>query len=94
MKEWVRRVKEGWHGIEDQLRAGRLISSSNSEIINQVQKLVGIDPHITIEEIGIILEIASGSVHTILHNTLDYRKISARWIPKLLTKEQRKEGLT
>ena len=89
--KWARRVKEGRHGIEDQPRAGRPISSSTPEIITQIQELVGIESHLTIEEIGIILDISSGSVYSILHDTLDYKKISASWIPKLLTKEQKEK---
>ena len=92
VNEWGRRVKEGRHGIEDQPRAGRPISSSTPEIITQVQELVGIDLHLTIEEIGIILDNSSGGVHPILDDILDYRKISARWIQKYSQKNKR-EGL-
>ena len=94
VKEWARRVKEGRHDIEDQPRAGRPISSSTSEIITQVHELVCNDPHLTIGEIGIILDISSGSVHSILHDTLDYRKRSARWIQKLFTKEQKEKKVS
>ena len=61
VKEWADRVKECRHGIEDQPRSGRLISSCTPEIITQVQALIGIDPHLTVEEIGIILDISSGA---------------------------------
>ena len=91
VKEWARRVKEGRCEIEDRPRTGRPISSSAPEIITQVQELVGMDPHLTIEEIGMILDISSGAVHSILHDTLDYRKMSARWVPKVLTKEQKEK---
>ena len=82
-------MKDGRHDIEDQPRAGRPSSSSTPEMIAQVRELVDIDPHLTIEEIALILDISTGSVHAILHDSLEFNKISARWIPKLLSKEQK-----
>ena len=71
-------LKEGRHGIEAQPRAGRHISSSTPEFITQVQELVGIEPHLNIKEIGIILDISSRSIHSILQDNFDYRKNLAR----------------
>ena len=71
-------VKEGRHDIEDQPRSGRPISSSTPEITAQIQELVDIVPNLTIEEIAIIFDISTGSVNSILHDTLDFRNISSR----------------
>ena len=37
------------------------------------------------EEVGI----SSGSVSNILHNSIGLSKVSARWVPHMLTKEQK-----
>ncbi len=34
------------------------------------------------------INISYGSAHNIVHDTLNFRKVSARWVPKNLTEEQ------
>ncbi|GFR72624.1 histone-lysine N-methyltransferase SETMAR [Elysia marginata] len=40
-----------------------------------------------ISEIALKLEIPKSMVHEIVHDTLGYRRVSARWIPKMLTED-------
>ncbi|GFN80755.1 transposase [Plakobranchus ocellatus] len=42
-----------------------------------------------IREIALKLEISKSTVHEIVHGTLGYRKVSARWVPKMLTEDHR-----
>ncbi|GFO31745.1 histone-lysine N-methyltransferase SETMAR [Plakobranchus ocellatus] len=42
-----------------------------------------------IREIALKLEILKSSVHEIVHDTLEYRKVSARWVPKMLTEDHK-----
>ncbi|GFN76213.1 histone-lysine N-methyltransferase SETMAR [Plakobranchus ocellatus] len=42
-----------------------------------------------IREIALKLEIPKSSVHEIVHDTLGYRKVSARWVPKMLTEDHK-----
>ena len=46
------------------------------------------DRRIQVEEIAQALGISHGSVSTILHDRLDMRKLTARWVPKSLSDEQ------
>ena len=78
VKEWARRVKVTRCRIEDEPRTGIPISSTTPDVIAEIQKLVSIDLHLSIEDIPLTPEISSASVHTILHEVLEYRKISAR----------------
>ena len=55
---------------------------------NSVWDLVYSDRRIQEEEIAQALGISHGSVSTILHDRLDMRKLTARWIPKSLRDEQ------
>ena len=52
------------------------------------------DPHLTIEHIGIIIDTLFGTVHSIQHDTLDYGNNSTRSIPKLLTKELKEKRIS
>ena len=58
-------IKVGRCSIEDEPQTGRPHSSTTLDIIAEVQELVSIDPHLSIEEIALTLDISSGSVHTI-----------------------------
>ncbi|GFO03185.1 PiggyBac transposable element-derived protein 4 [Plakobranchus ocellatus] len=42
-----------------------------------------------IREIALKLEILKRTVHEIIHDTLGYRKVSARWDPKMLTEDHK-----
>ena len=94
MKEWTCRVKVGRCSIEDKPRTERPISSTTPDVIAEVQEFVSIGPYLSIEEIALTLDISSGSVYTILHDLLEYRKISARWIPQILTKRKKEKKVS
>ena len=88
VRQWVRQVKEGREDIEDEARSGRPKSASTSGIIAIVEELINDDPHLSVIEIAETVDISTGAVHHILHDVLNLRKVSARWIPKLLTKDK------
>ena len=89
VRQWVRQVKEGREDIEDEARSGRPKSASTSGTIAIVEELINDDPHLSVIEIAETVDISTGAVHHILHDVLNLRKVSARWIPKLLTKDQK-----
>ncbi|KAI6648784.1 hypothetical protein LOD99_7047 [Oopsacas minuta] len=47
------------------------------------------DPNVTYERIQHEIGISSGAVHTVLHQSLQLRKLCARWIPHQLHPEQK-----
>lgn len=49
------------------------------------------DRRITIRQIAHEVKISTGSVETIIHDHLHMQKVSARWIPRLLTPFQKQE---
>ena len=55
----------------------------------KVRDLVYSDRRIQVEEIAQALGISHGSVSTILHDRLGMRKLTARWVPKSLSDEQK-----
>ncbi len=63
------------------------------DAINMVQALIDGDRWITVAEIeryfnDVVCDpISHGTFVEIIRNRLDYRKICARWVPKLLTEE-------
>lgn len=61
------------------------------ENINKVLKLVRSDRKLKLDEMANILKISHGSVQTILHDHLGMRKLCARWVPRLLTPDQKQQ---
>ena len=57
--------------------------------IEVVKTAIGEDARYTVEEIGDLYGINSSAVFYILKEVLKLRKVCARWIPHLLTSEQK-----
>jgi histone-lysine N-methyltransferase SETMAR len=79
-----------WAGsLEDEVRSGRPISATAEENVDAVKAMVEEDARVTVSQIEQELGISSGSVRMIMHEKLHLSKISARWVPHMLTQEQK-----
>ena len=54
-----------------------------------VKIVVGQDARLSVKDIASCTGMSEGSVQTILKKRLDLRKVCARWVPHLLTEEQK-----
>ena len=75
--------------MESDARSGRPSTSRNDELIVQVRTLVMQDHRVTVRELVEEVGISTGSVHSILTDDLAMRKVSAKFVPKLLTMEEK-----
>jgi histone-lysine N-methyltransferase SETMAR len=91
VERWVKWFREGREEVEDKARPGRPVTGTTSENIEQVRLLVDDDPYITIEEIQDQIGLSHGTIHRIITDHLNLKKITARYIPKNLTDFQRAE---
>jgi len=89
IKEWYNRFKDGRMSVESDTRSGRPSTSRNDELIDQVRTLVVQDHRVTVRELVEEVGISTGSVHSILTGDLAMRRVSAKFVPKLLTMEQK-----
>ena len=64
-------------------------TSRNDELIDQVRTLVRQDRRVTVRELAEEVGISIGPVHSILTDDLATRRVSAKFVPKLLTMEQK-----
>ena len=78
--------------LEDEARSGRPLDATDEEMCKKVRDLVYSDRRIQVKERAQALGISHGSVSTILHDCLGMRKLTARWVPKSLSDEQRTPG--
>ena len=84
IKFWVGEFKRGRTSLEDEARSGRPLNATGKETCKKYRDLVYSDRRIKVEEIAQALGISHGSVSTILHDRLGMRKLTARWVPKLI----------
>lgn len=86
--KWARQFKGGREATEDQPRSGRPKSATGSETLRKLQEMLDNDRRQTCRGLATSLGISPESVRTMLEGDLSMRKISAKWIPKELSKEQ------
>ena len=81
----VKAFKAGKFSVEDDTRPGRPTKANIAAIKIVVEK----DARFPIKDIASCIGISEGSVQIILKKRLDLRKVCARWVPHLLTEEQK-----
>ena len=89
IKEWFNRFKNGRTSVESDQRSGRPSTSRNPHVIEKVSNLIMSDRRLTIREIEEEVGISYGSVQAILTEDLGMRRVAAKFVPKLLSPDQR-----
>ena len=88
---WIRSFASGSTTLQDAPRSGRPRSSVTAQLAQRASAIIAEDPTITLRFLSLELEVSYGSACSIVHQELGLSKICARWIPHLLTEEQKKE---
>ena len=86
---WCKKFKSGVDSVEDVPNARRPKTATSQKIVEKVTNLVATDARFTTRHIAKFVGISEGAAHTILRRDLKVKRISARWIPHLLKKEQK-----
>ena len=79
--------------MENELHGRWPRTSITGENSDRVDALIRENRRITVSELSGILNISDGSVKTIIKQHLQYSKVCARWIPRLLTNEHKSTRL-
>ena len=88
-KNWVTQFKRGDFSTCDAPRPGRPKRVTTPEIIDQILQLILEDRRISAKSIAEQLGISRERVGSIIHEDLDMRKLSAKWVPKCLNADQK-----
>jgi len=72
-------------------RPGRTKTVTTPEIIHQLHELILEDSRITAKSIAEQLGISRDRNGSIIHEDLDMRKLSAKWVPKCLNADQKRQ---
>ena len=89
---WVKAFKAGKFSVEDDTRPGRH-KTCYQGYHRCCKDVVEQDARLSVKDIVSCTGISESSVQTILKKRLDLRKVCARWVPHLLTEEQKTQCL-
>ena len=87
----MRKFKSGFLSIHDSAREGRPNFVVAEDSVCQVKTLVLEDRRVTVKQLAVITKMSVGSIETILHDHLHMSKVSVRWVPRLLTPNQKEQ---
>jgi [histone H3]-lysine36 N-dimethyltransferase SETMAR len=92
--DWSSRFKAGRISIADDPRSGRPQEASSSGMISAVQKMVEENGRVTYDEMQHSLGIGRSTIQSLLHDHLNLKKLCGRWIPHMLTIEQKEKRVS
>ena len=88
VRRWIRRSREenpSESTVHDQARTGRPLSASDSKHQSRVDQWIRENRRVKQIDISIEIGISQERVHHVFTNLLGYKKVSARWVPRMLT---------
>ncbi|XP_064111478.1 protein GVQW3-like [Macrobrachium nipponense] len=86
---WFNRFSDGNEQVEDEPRSGAPKSARKGVNIEEVQRLVMQDCQISVRMLSEALGISIGTVETVLTEDLKLHKVCAKFMPKILSDDQR-----
>lgn len=89
IKDWYKRFKDGRTSVDSNPRSGRPSTTKTPGNIERVQLAINEDRRLTVRELECDLGIPKTSVWKILTENLQMVRVCAKFIPKLLTVEQK-----
>jgi histone-lysine N-methyltransferase SETMAR len=89
---WAKSFREGRDRVENEPHAWQPRTSFNPDKVLKIGELIWANRRITVLELSQEVRIIVGSVEEILHE-LKVSKVSARWVPWLLSPEHRERRL-
>ena len=92
--DWFHHLKEGRTSVESDPRSGRPSTSRNKEVIAKVRTIVCNNRRLTIQEIADDCGITVGSCDAILTDDLHVKHVCTKFVPHLLTYDQREQRQT
>jgi len=88
---WVNEFKRGHTSTCDAPRSGCPIEAATPEIIGKVHDIVLTDRQVKVHE---LVEASHATVISILYEQLSMKKLSARWVSRLLTVDHKRDCVT
>ena len=87
--EWHKRFKEGRESVRNHERCARSKEVRTPELIGQIKNFMDKGRRVSIETISAQFDVSVGTVHTIIREELKMRQICAKFVPRVLRKDQK-----
>lgn len=84
----VAKVKAG-ENAEDQRHLNAKRTKRTDDLVEAVRNHIASDARVTVEELMAEFDLSKGTIFNILHDDLNLTKKSARWVPKLLSEDEK-----
>ena len=81
--------KQSRTSCQDKHRSGQPNEVTTTKMGKKIHKMVLDDRRLKVREIAALVGILKCAVHCILTDNLDMRNLCARWVPRLVTMEQK-----
>ena len=91
VRNWMAQFKRGDFSTCDAPGPVRSKTVTIPEIIEQIHELILVDSRILAKSIAGQLGISRERAGSIIHEDMEVRKLSAKWIPKCLNKDQKRQ---
>ncbi|PNF37386.1 hypothetical protein B7P43_G16130 [Cryptotermes secundus] len=85
--EWSMKFRNGVTSVADAPHPGHAHTVVTPESNAAVEALVMENCRVSVDEIAKLLNMNHGSAHHVIHDGLQFHKVSARWVPWQLTPE-------
>ncbi|GFR27136.1 mariner transposase [Trichonephila clavata] len=94
VKNWFNEFQRGRTLVSNEPRPGAPKIATTENNVTKIHDLVLADHRLKVSEIAEIVSISKDHVAHILHEILGIRKLSARWVPRLLTPDNKRNLVT
>jgi len=85
--EWIETFENGRTSVTDAERSGCPATATTMRNEERALELIHENRRITIEEVAGRLNVSVGSAYSLIHDSLKFSKVCAKWVPKELTEE-------
>ncbi|GFO31394.1 histone-lysine N-methyltransferase SETMAR [Plakobranchus ocellatus] len=89
--QWCSWFKDGRTSLQDEPWSGRPNTANNDWNTARVDVLFKVDRRVKLKEISLKIDIPKTGVYEIVHDKLGYRKVYARWVPKMSSDENKRQ---
>ncbi len=88
-RRWYLRACQGDHSTQDKERPSRKMTVRTLANVRAVQDVVLQDRRATVRQVAAEVQLSTGSVHNILRHDLDLKKKAPKFVPMILTADQK-----
>ena len=85
VKYWSQQFRLGRKSIHDEEHTGMPIDACTDEKVEQISRILKDDKRVKLKQLSTMCNLSVGTVHHILHDILGRTKLTARWVPKMLS---------